>query len=65
MNFHETCPICKLHYGRAVGWSENLGVPVHSVPESLYSFRFRLSRISVFYNRKFIPNPLRFHEKKI
>ena len=48
-------------------------ITVHSVPESLYSFRFRFSRISVFYNRKFkktreiaefIPNQLRFHEKK-
>ena len=47
-------------------------LPVHTVPESLYSFRFRFSRISVFYNRKFkktreiaefTPNPLRFHEK--
>ena len=45
---------------------------LHSVPESLYSFRFHFSPISVFYNRKFkknreiagfIPNPLRFHEK--
>ena len=45
---------------------------LHSVPESLYSFRFRFSQISVFYNRKFeknreiaefIPNQLRFHEK--
>ena len=45
---------------------------MHSVPESLYSLRFRFSRISVFYNRKikktceiaeFIPNQLRFHEK--
>ena len=44
---------------------------IHSVPESLYSFRFRFSPISVFYNRKFkknceiaefIPNQLRFHE---
>ena len=26
---------------------------LHSVPESLYSFRFWFSRISVFYNRKF------------
>ena len=47
-------------------------LPLHSVPESLYSFRLRFSRISVFYNRKFkknceiaefIPNQLRFHEK--
>ena len=47
---------------------------LHSVPESLYSFRFRFSWISVFYNRKFkkireiaefIPNQLRFHEKKL
>ena len=44
---------------------------MHSVPESLYSFRFRSSRISVFYNKKireiagFIPNQLRFHEKTL
>ena len=45
---------------------------MHSVPESLYSFRFRFSRISVFYDRKFkkireiaefISNQLQFHEK--
>ena len=45
---------------------------LHTVPESLYSFRFRFSRISVFYNRKFkktreiaefTTNQLRFHEK--
>ena len=50
------------------------GTTLHSVPESLYSFRFRFSRISVFYNRKFkknreiagfIPNQLRFHEKTL
>ena len=47
---------------------------MHSVPESLYSFRFRFSQISVFYHRKFkktreiaefIPNQLRFHEKTL
>ena len=46
--------------------------PLHSVPESLHSLRFRFSRISVFCNKKFkkireiaefIPNQLRFHEK--
>ena len=31
-------------------------VPLHSFPESLYSFRFRFSQISVFYNRKFEKN---------
>ena len=45
---------------------------MHSVPGSLYSFRFRFSQISVFYNKKFkknretaefIPDQLRFHEK--
>ena len=45
---------------------------MHCVPESLYSFRFWFSQISVFYDRKFkkiheiaefIPNQLRFHEK--
>ena len=49
-------------------------IPMHSVPESLYSFRIRFSRISVFYNRKFkkireiagfIPNQLHFHEKTL
>ena len=48
--------------------------PMHTVPESLYSFRFQFSQISVFYDRKFkkireiaefIPNQLRFHEKKL
>ena len=29
------------------------GAPMHTVPESLYSFRFWFSQISVFYNRKF------------
>ena len=47
---------------------------LHSVPERLYSFRFRFSQISVFYNRKFkkireiavfIPYQLRFHEKTL
>ena len=47
---------------------------MHSVPESLYSFRFLFSQISVFYNRKFlkireiaefIPNQLHFHKKKL
>ena len=49
-------------------------ITVHTVPESQYSFRFRFSRISVFYDRKFkkireiaefIPNQLRFHEKTL
>ena len=31
-------------------------VALHSVPGSLYSFRFRFSRISVFYNKKFKKN---------
>ena len=48
--------------------------PLHSVPESLYSFQFRFSQISVFCNKKFkkireiaefIPNQLRFHEKNL
>ena len=44
---------------------------MHSVPESLYSFRFRIlySIIeSCLKNREiaeFIPNQLRFHEKKL
>ena len=47
---------------------------LHTVPESQYSFRFRFSWISVFYDRKFkkireiaefIPNQLRFHEKNL
>ena len=47
---------------------------MHSVPESLYSFRFQFSWISVFYNRKFkknreiaefIPNQLHFHKKNL
>ena len=47
---------------------------MHSVPESLYSFRFQFSRISVFCNKslkkireiaEFTPNQLRFHEKTL
>ena len=47
---------------------------MHSVPESLYSFRLQFSQISVFCNKslkkireiaEFIPNQLRFHEKKL
>ena len=50
----------------------NHNFTMHSVPGSLYSFRFRFSRISVFYNKKFkknretaefIPDQLRFHGK--
>ena len=46
---------------------------MHSDPESLYSFRFRFSQISVSVIKslkqiretaEFIPNQLRFHEKK-
>ena len=56
-------------------WSVHIHLhdhPLHSVPESLYSFRFRFLRISVFCNKKlkknreiaeFIANQLRFHEK--
>ena len=47
--------------------------PLHIVPESLHSSRFRFSRISVFCNKKFkkireiaefIPYQLHFNEKK-
>ena len=71
------CPVA-IHSGLEV-WirkKNSLGFiyPMHTVPESLYSFRFWFSRISVFYNRKikktceiveFIPNQLRFHEKNL
>ena len=61
-----------LRYADCLMGKFNLDFIAHSVLGSLYSFRFRFSLISVFYNKKFkknretaefIPDQLRFHEK--